>query len=284
MKELRPLKDSSRSAASRALLHAARRDALPEGARARAIGALGIGTGVAAAGAATTTAAKASTVLLAKWIAIGAVGAVTAAASVGYVVPYVVHRATAQAASIHEPPIVAAVGAAPPIRTLPAHVAVASVDTIPLPPAPVQAFAPVEPSRPKDPQIAFVRAPPTAATPVKSKPTEDTTLAASSSAPESPPASAASERPDSLSIQLETLSRVRGALSGHDASHALVLLDAFAQRNPSSSLAEEATVLRVEALSGAGRATEARALAESFSARHPASPYLDRVRQAMQSP
>jgi hypothetical protein len=232
MKELRPLKDSSRSVVSRALLEAARRDGLPEGARARALGALGLGTGVAAAGAAATTAAKASTVVLAKWIAIGAIGAVTAAVSAGYVV----HRATPRAEPIRTPPVVAAVEV-----------------TVPVAPAPT--FAPTVPSaRPAHPQAANLTAPP------------------------------APEPPQSLSIQLEMLSRVRGALTAHDASRALGLLDAFERKNVTSPLAEEATVLRIEALSGAGRVTEARALAESFTARHPASAYLERIREATQSP
>lgn len=306
MKGFRPLKDSSRSPLSRALLDAARRDGLPEGARGRALVALGLGTGVTAAGAAATTVAKASTLVLGKWFAIGALGAVTAAVSAGYVV----HRTLATDESVRRPEVVTAVGAgrsaraapaswtemaaapvrsasaapplpaSPPVYAAPPDVppfAAAVSSAQPLSPAPAEPGARVvtaEPARPRGTRVAVDRVPHGVATQADVQPeTAPETL----SAP-------ADQRPDSLSMQLGALSRVRAALAARDPSRALDLLAAFERRNPSSSLAEEATVLRVEALACTGRVTEARALGEAFAGSHAASPYLERVREAIHSP
>jgi hypothetical protein len=285
VKELRPLKDSSRSLLSRALLGAARRDGLPAEARARALKALGIGAGVAVAGgvghaaaslasqgggatagaAATTTAttAKLTSLVLLKWIGACALGA-SAVVSIGYV-------ARPPKPSVSEP-----ARSIPERGTSPATGGVAaetrdlnpSPNAVDVPPEKVQGSSPVL-SRPPpaassaDPR-AGVYAPPPSLVEISST---------------TPPVTEG--RPSAIAAELDALNTVRAALAAKDAERALRLLDEFEAKTPVSPLREEAAVLRVESLLLAGRLTEARSAAEAFVARYPKSPYLERVRRAM---
>jgi hypothetical protein len=84
--------------------------------------------------------------------------------------------------------------------------------------------------------------------------------------------------------QLEALGAIRATLARGESSRALVLIDDFAARYPSSPMAEEAWVLRIDALSLAGRRFEAASLAESFLHEYPTSAYGERVRARLKSP
>lgn len=76
---------------------------------------------------------------------------------------------------------------------------------------------------------------------------------------------------------LQELHAVRRALADNAPKRALILLDSFVTRHPSSTLLEEAAVLRFDALLSA-RSNEARAAGHSFLLRYPRSAYAERVR------
>ena len=284
MKELRPLKDSSRSPLSRALLGAARHDGLPADARGRALKALGIGVGVVAAGgvghaaanlasqgggatagaAATTTAttAKVSSLVLLKWIGACVLGA-SAVVSVGYVARHPEPSVSKPASSIAERDGTPATGA----------VAAQTRDSNPLP-------KPIEPP----PESARGSSP----VPSRPPPASSSNPRAGVSTPPSSPVEPSAttppvieSRPSAIAAELDALNTVRAALAAKDAGRALRLLDEFEAKTPASPLREESAVLRVESLLLSGRVAEARSAAEAFEARYPGSPYLERVRRAI---
>jgi hypothetical protein len=88
----------------------------------------------------------------------------------------------------------------------------------------------------------------------------------------------ASAVPMSLGDEVAALDGARRALSAGDANAALVALDAYQRAARRPRLGNEATLLRIEALLRAGRRSEAIVLAQSFADRNPTSPLADRAR------
>jgi hypothetical protein len=279
VKEQKPLKDSSHSPLSRALLRAAHRDGLPEGARTRALQALGLGTGLAALGAATSraaasslgsatatggagaTTAKATGLVLLKWAGACAIGA-AALGSAGYVV----HRSMSPVAPTPRVEETAR-GTGGPASPVTRPVTATTVSVSPSPG--VQAEVKTEPA--PNPPLAPISTSRSAILP-PSAPIEKGQDGMSPPGEES--------RPSAIAADLDALNSVRGALAAHDSGRALALLDTFEAKRPESPLREEAAALRIEALGAAGRTAEARTLARAFEARYAASPYLDRVHRA----
>jgi hypothetical protein len=98
-----------------------------------------------------------------------------------------------------------------------------------------------------------------------------------------PEASVASFDPaaprDSLSGEIAVLDRARQALRGGDPATALAALDRYDNGSSKHALAAEAVLLRVRALVQSGRRAEARSLAERYVARHPGDGYSVKLRQ-----
>jgi hypothetical protein len=220
-----------------------------DAARERVLAIVGAGAVGGAAAAATKVggsiapkAAVAGATALAKWLAIGTIGVVTASATVAYVRH--VHRTSHSVTT----------GAAHDVESERSHPPVSgpgATETTPRanePAATTAATAPESPAR-------------SAAPPRRGAGTEK------SAHPGDP----------ALGEQVSALDRARRALSDGDPAAALRELDEDEARFPRGALAEEAEVLRVESLLAAGdRAAAARAGAR-FLAAHPASPHSARV-------
>jgi hypothetical protein len=88
---------------------------------------------------------------------------------------------------------------------------------------------------------------------------------------------------DPVTTQLGALDTIRATLLAGHPQVALALLREFDSRNPSSLLKEEVTVLRIDALVDAGREGEAVALAEALLRAHPQSAYGEHVRSKLKS-
>jgi TolA-binding protein len=212
------------------------------------VGAGAVGGAVAAVakvgGSIAPKAGVAGGAALAKWLAIGALGIVTASATVAYVRH--VRRASHSMTT----------GAAHDVDS----------ERSPAVSVPVNASAPAE-------------ATPRANEPAATTATPPESSARSTAPPRRGAGTEKSTHPGdpALGEQVSALDRARRALSDGDPAAALRELDEDEARFPRGALAEEAEVLRVESLLAAGdRATASRAGAR-FLAAHPASPHAARV-------
>lgn len=250
MSELKRLLDDDADDLERALLLSAREDTSPDGAHARALGALGVAApalvhaaSVAAGGSAATAGGAAAgggaalqsgvVAMIVKWLGIGLLaGTVTSGGLVAAM--HARARSTGPAAqplaraAVDRPPVM------PRARTAPAA-----------PPA----------SAPHAAQAARVALVPR-------------------------PSAGASAPPD-VSEELALLDRARRDLARGDASAALAVLTEHDRRFRSGELGPEAEVLRVEALLAAGRRAEAARLARILLAKRPHSPYKVRLRRLL---
>jgi hypothetical protein len=116
--------------------------------------------------------------------------------------------------------------------------------------------------------------------------------------PQSPPAVAKEEEPESLPKRIEKhrarpptaqesyaaelglLHRAHVAYASRDFSSALVLVAEHARRFPNGRLAEEREALRVRSLAGSGRTADARRAVAAFATRFPRSVLLPRLQDA----
>jgi hypothetical protein len=224
-----------------------------DAARDRALAIVGAGAvgGAAAAaakagGSVAPKAGVAGATALAKWLAVGAIGVVTASAAVAYVrhVGRDSHSVTAGAA--HD---------------------VAS-ERSPAVSVPVNGSAPAE-TAPRASEHAATTAATPAESPARTAPPPRRGAGTEKLAHPGDPA---------LGEQVSALDRARRALSDGDPAAALRELDEDEARFPRGALAEEAEVLRVESLLAAGDRAAAARTGARFLAAHPASPHSARVR------
>lgn len=87
-----------------------------------------------------------------------------------------------------------------------------------------------------------------------------------------------------LPVELDSLRRVRTALSAGDSSAALDELDRYEREIRGTQLRAEAALLRIEAMSQRGERAAASRLAADFVERHPHSPLVDRARTFVSAP
>jgi hypothetical protein len=248
---------------ARRLMLAMRDEGPPEGARARAFAALGVGgaatvaTGAALASTASATAAKSLAWLAVKWLGAGAVVGATATTGAAFL------------SAPSEQPSAAAVQAA---ATAPAELPQSSPAKLvrPLPaidePNAVAADQSVAPHVALD--VARPSQPPTA----RSAP-------AAIDTPAAPARARFASTEDSLEREIQLLDSARHALQSNAPATSLAELDRYAREFPRGRLSVEAFVVRLDALGRAGRGTEARTLAERYLSAHPTSPHADRIRK-----
>jgi hypothetical protein len=285
VKERRRLVEESKNDWACTLLESSNEDRPESGACDRALAGLGLGLGVALAATTTTTAATAASsvaggaadvapsvgsaaakggaILILKWTAGAVVAGAVALGSIRYVAGPT-HEAQPRVA----PPSVAA-PRSPRARS-------ATQPIVGEAPSPESGSAVV--SQP----VVGVAPPGSHATPAA---TNDNT-GNDNPGLDPPPPRAAGDWVEVAPVtpQLEALGAIRATLARGDASGALVLIDDFAARYPSSPMAEEALVLRIDALSLAGRRSDAATLGESFLRKYPTSAYGERVRARLKSP
>jgi hypothetical protein len=223
-----------------------------DAARARVLAAAGLGVAVTAAATATKLGAaaggsiapkaiaSAGGAVIAKWLAVGAVGLAITGATVGYV------RHAARVRRAEE----AAARAATPEN------AVASS-------APVSAPVAASATAPDGTPEAVPVAPASPHTRSRVNPREH------GSAPGAPGA---------LGEQVSALDSAHRALAAGDAASAIRQLDEYEARFPEGALVDEAEVLRVEALVATGDRAAAERAGQRFLAAHPNSPHATRVR------
>lgn len=234
----------------RSLLASAKGDRMPAERKRALVASLAGAASLTAAGtakAAATTAAAAAkkggaAVVLAKWIAAGAVGTALAfGASKGALVVYE-ERASS-------PPTVAQA----PVVTAPA-------------PAPAREDAPAEKSAEPEPAAEEV------------KPVADSPAAAPRAIAQAGGKSRkqASARP--IADEVVVIERARAALARGDAPAADQALAEHARDFPDGVLRDEARVLRIDALARRGDRAGAARAARAWLASHPNSPYAPRVR------
>jgi hypothetical protein len=244
------LKVASRHPISRVLLESALEDHSAPGAAERALQALSVGTGVAAAAVAMKASASMSIggqwvgLVVLKWLGLGLVAGATTLLSAEYALNALSRGS--QAVAVAPAP---RQGTPTPPNTHP--VVAASPPLVSSEPPPLPELAPHEPGpAARSPELA-----------------EATAQAVG-------PAGA----------PLDQLRAIRAALAAHAPARALLLLDAFERQYPGSSLSEETAVLRVDALVSLGRNGDARALGEDFLRRYPRSAYAERVRAQLRLP
>jgi hypothetical protein len=240
------------------LVQVARRERAPHAARERALGSVA----AASLSAAVVTSAKAATVaapaftngssiLAAKWLAIGLGGALVGLTAVD------------QAERVLSAP------------TAPAGAT--RIAATPSTPPPSAAFSVAEP--------APVAPAPSAPLPmnVGGRPTSASASPAAARVPVLPP-SAADFAPSvtPLAREVMTLRQARAALAEAKPARALEMLAAHRRDFPVAVLATEESALRVEIAFALGDA-RARELAQHFLAEHPASPLASRVRHLLES-
>lgn len=234
-----------------ALLGSARGDRVPEGARERVAGRLGLGAG--GAGAAR---AAASTSSLTKPALLG----VTGIGALGLVLWSTAPAPVARPASVAVPAYVATVEArAPSSVSSSAPPSVAA--TRPAPPEPEHTEAAPAHEPPRSPSSGRAARPKIKPSAPRSAATSDT------SAPRRKSAS------EGLLEEVKQLDRARADLAGERTSLALAVLDDYERRFPEGQLALEASVLRASTLAQSGRTREARALAERLLARSDSARY-----------
>jgi len=274
MSEMRRLRDETRSPFTRTLLDSVDADRSANGACDRALRSLGFGTaavtvsatakaialgsGAKGAGALSgaPAAAKGGALLLVQWIGIGTLGGAVAIASAPYA-QRVMARAESSTRSSAE-----SIHRREATRAAPVSDATANAPSPPASPSP-----PV-----KAPHLVRMLGEASRAT------------ASAATTPLEPTPPAASSATDSITTQLEALSAIRALLGAGAPERALILLDDFQRRHPSSPLGEEVTVLRIDALVDAHRGAEATRLADAFLSAHPSSAYGQRLRSKLKTP
>ena len=250
------------------LVQLARQDVAPAAARQRALlnvasAAVGVGllSGAAAYGSRTSL-IKATSWLVAKWLAAGlGAGLLTVTVAQGvaqWAAAPPQAEPTATAALIKQK---SAVRVAPRLTTAEAPAITPESDSSAAPPSVAFGALP-SPATPRGPSIS---------TP------------ASSAAPGLTPAPAAPPAASSLTAELSFLEQARRALLQHAPTQALRTLDEYRLAFPSGSLQVEAAALRVEAVGQSGNRALAQRLAESFLTSFPTSPLAGRVRAAAES-
>jgi hypothetical protein len=241
VKEPRRLREESKSALERMLLHSGASYRRPPATRAKTLTALGLGsTAALSAGAASGAASFLTKLGAAKVVAAVAFGAAIAAPT-GY---YLWHNA-------HMP------SGAPTIAPLVAPPAVMATGPSP---AITAAAAPV-------PALESARAADVGHVSVASV----AKVGAKASAP-------AESSAESLSIEIVALEAARKQLVRGDAKTALALLEEYGRACPRGRLAPEAWVLRIDALAKNGQNAAAQARAKTFLQRYPKSVLAARVR------
>lgn len=248
---------------ARQLIRSASADRSPRGARTRALGALGLGSGLTASATskaaamvanngAASAGAKVGGTLATKWLAVVILGGL---ATTGVVAVKATARPT---------PALVSTG---PTRG-PALRATAMPGTS-LPSAPSVQGDPASPSPSSAPA-----SPPAATVPVPAPPSTESHAAAAKTAIAPPPV----DHTPTVADQARSLDEARVAIAAGNGPRGLSLLDEFGRRFPRSPLGEEALVLRIEALAASGDRYAASASASTFFARYPRSPYARRVR------
>lgn len=240
------------------LLRAARRAKAPVRSRNQSLAAAaavltasGSAAGAAAAGeGAAVGAAKAGTLLGAKWVAI--VGLASAGAAMG-TVALVPRRAVVAS----QPP------GSDPASAGPASWAVHPSSSS------TGSSAPTSPAATPPSATAALSVASTAASP---RPARGAPIP-----PVATPASSATPGAGALSEELALLDQARSPLARGDAPRALAILDQYAARFPSGSMAPEATMLRIEALLKAGDRAAATRFADALLASDPGGPYGPRI-------
>jgi len=284
MSEMRRLRDETRSPFTRALLDSVKADRSANGACDRALRSLGFGTAAMTASAAAKAmalggvakgvgalsgapaAAKGGALLLVQWIGIGTLGGAVAIASAPYAERVMVRAqqsARSSSVSLHRREANKAAASSVEEPLAPVDSPTIAPAPIPSPPTPSPPVKPLHPPRALD---------------------EANRATASAATTQEPAPSVVPVATDSIATQLETLKAIRASLGVGAPERALILLDDFQRRYPSSPLVEEATVLRIDALVDARRGTEATRLAEAFLSAHPSSAYAQRVRSKLKSP
>jgi hypothetical protein len=270
MNDPRRLREETNSPLARALLASADVDRPAQGARGRALAAIGVGvaTGVAtsvATGAATagasagvsaaagagggvgSAAAKLSGMIVLKWLSVVVVGGAAAVAALHFA-----GRTAPLSPSAQEP-----VAEARDPNQAPAS-----------PPVAMPAPSEPEPS-PAPSAIASAEVAPVA----PSAPSASHAAAAPNASPRAP----AAVRASALREQTAALDEAAAALAQGNADRALATLDDLDRRHARGALGEEATVLRIETLLASGNRAAGEALARRFLREHPKSAYAQRI-------
>ena len=258
MSDPRPLREGTSRLFDRSLLESARDDRAPYGAEekvlaALAVGAVGVGIGVVAsqAGAGGTqvgaVASKVLSAVVLKWLGVGLVVTIAAAAPVTYFAVMGTGESTRAGTGTGTS---AGAGTAGTGTGTGAGAGTASTSTS-------QGDGELE--------VTDVNALPAVA-PVASV------------APVAVRSAAPARSASSLSPELDVVDRARKALAGGDAVAARQALDEYQKRFPQGALREEAELASIETLVQSGDTAGARAAATSFLAAHPSSPYVGRAR------
>jgi hypothetical protein len=242
------------------LLHHARHDSAPRHAREQALAAV---AGAALGGAflpstaygATTAAKSVSTLVVAKWIAVGmASGAVTMGTVSG------IEHMAATRARIEDRVV------APPVRELASPIS-----------QPRSAEAKPAPSTPSgDPA-------PAAPLPARAAPSVVQVDPIVTAPAPAPVASGTASPLGQLTRELSILDHARAALAAKAPLEASRALDAYESEFPAGTMRVEAAALRVEALARSGLVADARRRADAFLQAYPASPLAVRVRSLRDS-
>jgi hypothetical protein len=281
MKELRRLRDETKSPLGRTLLASADDDRSASGARDRALAILGLGAaGGATAGVVNVVAtakqgsgvlatAKTAAAVAIKWIGVGLLGGAVTLGAIEYAERRPPPTPLASSSSAGGATSVASPQARPATRPLSATSSAEARPTL----------------------AASAGAPPSTRLDRSSSETPPARATSSSRAVAAPPQGETATSPaaaplrrehaapdDPIDAQLAALNAVRDALAAHDPTRALFLLEGFRTRHPSSPLAEEVEVLRIDALSDAGRKSEATSSADAFLKTHPESAYREHIR------
>ncbi|HEX3593879.1 MAG TPA: hypothetical protein VHU80_02225 [Polyangiaceae bacterium] len=247
MNHVRRILEEDPSAAERLLLASASIDSPPPDGRARVLVALGLAASVGTAASSASAATVATTgPVIAKWVAMGALGGAVMASSVAVVTRHALSESPAAQSAQSAPPRPEHGPAVTERRQAPAALATARAAVTPAAPAVRETLAG---ARHVERRIAH------------DDPTSATTR--------------------SLSDEIDVLDRARRALASHDPGGALRLLDAHDSDFPAPRLSQEATVLRVEALFASGRGNEGRRLGELLLRDEPSSAHAKRIRSLL---
>jgi len=300
VREMRRLREETKSPLARALLESADADRSASGACGRALGTLGLGaagiavakgaagTGAGGSGAGALSAAppsaKAGALFFLKWVGVGALGGAVAIGSAAVVQEVTTPSAVRAPLSAPTSPLARPLArATTPLLgsgEAPLSAPAAAAPLSPSAGSEVIAIA-HEGTRSTSFATSATSAAPAAGAP---HPPGETTPEWASATPNVAPSSSEPPPSERIPAQLQALSAIRAALAAKDPARALTLLDEFDLHNPESSLSEEVTVLRIDALTDAGRAPEAAALGGAFLKAHPRSAYGEHIRSKLKSP
>lgn len=263
---MKPLRHEEGNAIERALLASGvEHETPPEGARGRALAALGLASPAAADLPPKSSPAASSAVLAKSWGVLAAVVVAGSAAVAGSSWQSLeAPAADAPAPATSASPVATDAGGGASPRVVPERATSSS---------PAAGATPAEP-----PTISPHALPDVSQR--KSSTSNVRRSAGTAARAEAPPRAPVAD--DALARETALIDDTRRAVTAGDGARALALLEVHDREFSAGAFQLDAGVLRIEALERAGRSAEAERLARDFLSRHPAGSYARRARAALE--